>query len=140
MSLLVNRDHPHRYNVLGHFKLCSVLAGGVVFFGDTLLGLQAWGIALTLVGVIAYTHIKLDVRRGPCHCVYFYFAHRWIVLPGRKQGKGFASCRNLSGACIGPLKHFRCLTVTKRTVLLHGRRRPWSPCPVRAHRRYVCNF
>ncbi len=71
--------------MLGHFKLCSVLAGGVVFFGDTLLGPQVWGIALTLAGVIAYTHIKLDVRGGSnLFALRLFSTHNRICFTRRK--------------------------------------------------------
>jgi hypothetical protein len=49
------------YNVLGHFKLCTVLAGGFLIFQDNLNMQQAVGILLTLIGIFAYTHYKLKV-------------------------------------------------------------------------------
>ena len=50
--------------MLGHFKLCTVLAGGFIIFRDELNMQQAAGIFLTLIGIFAYTHYKLKVRCG----------------------------------------------------------------------------
>ena len=34
--MVIGKTSPVTYNVLGHFKLCSVLAGGFIFFHDPL--------------------------------------------------------------------------------------------------------
>ncbi|EGD77062.1 solute carrier family 35 member E3 [Salpingoeca rosetta] len=57
--LVIGKTSPITYNVLGHFKLCTVLAGGFIIFHDPLNASQSMGILLTLFGIFAYTHFKL---------------------------------------------------------------------------------
>lgn len=63
--LVIGKTSPVTYNVLGHFKLCSILVGGFVLFGDELNGGQAQGIALALVGIFVYTYFKLSEQAPP---------------------------------------------------------------------------
>lgn len=58
--LVIGKTSPVTYNVLGHFKLCLILFGGFVLLHEPLTGLQAFGIALTLGGIFAYTYLKLN--------------------------------------------------------------------------------
>eukprot|EP00055_Hartaetosiga_balthica_P012255 m.58868 g.58868 ORF g.58868 m.58868 type:complete len:319 (-) comp7885_c1_seq1:686-1642(-) len=67
MAILVNlsiffvigKTSPITYNVLGHFKLVTVIASGVFIFHEQLNIPQSVGIATTLVGIFAYTYFKL---------------------------------------------------------------------------------
>lgn len=58
--LVIGKTSPITYNVLGHFKLCTVIVGGFVFFNDPINGQQALGIMLALAGVVLYTHFKTE--------------------------------------------------------------------------------
>lgn len=58
--MVIGKTSPITYNVLGHFKLCTVLAGGFLIFHDPLNSMQGVGIVLTLSGVFIYTHLKLQ--------------------------------------------------------------------------------
>ena len=40
------------YNVVGHVKTVIILAGGVVFFGDTMPIKKAGGIAVAMIGIV----------------------------------------------------------------------------------------
>jgi hypothetical protein len=51
----------YSYNVLGHFKLCTVIVGGFLVFHDPLNINQGIGIAVALLGIFVYTHFKLQV-------------------------------------------------------------------------------
>lgn len=49
-----------RYNMVGHLKFCITLTGGVVLFHDPLSMNQLLGVVLTLLGIICYTHFKVQ--------------------------------------------------------------------------------
>ncbi|KAK3609270.1 hypothetical protein CHS0354_001870 [Potamilus streckersoni] len=57
---IIGNTSPVTYNVVGHLKFCLVLVGGFMLFQEKLNALQALGIAVTLTGVIAYTHFKMQ--------------------------------------------------------------------------------
>lgn len=63
--LVIGKTSPVTYNVLGHFKLCSVLGGGFLLFHDPVNSMQGLGIVLTLVGIFAYTHVSLKEAAAP---------------------------------------------------------------------------
>lgn len=65
--LFLNWTFYYSYNVLGHFKLCTILAGGFLLFNDPLNSQQAFGITVTLGGIFAYTHFKLKVTLRHMH-------------------------------------------------------------------------
>eukprot|EP00047_Mylnosiga_fluctuans_P020544 m.93456 g.93456 ORF g.93456 m.93456 type:complete len:323 (+) comp8538_c0_seq1:2133-3101(+) len=67
--VVIGRTSPITYNVLGHFKLCTVIAGGFLIFGDPLNRAQGMGIVLTLIGVFTYTHLKLNEPKAPAKTV-----------------------------------------------------------------------
>jgi solute carrier family 35 protein E3 len=56
--LVIGKTSPVTYNVLGHFKLTVILTMGFVVFGSTLDAKVLMGIAVTLSGVLWYTHLK----------------------------------------------------------------------------------
>eukprot|EP00042_Codosiga_hollandica_P023705 m.95489 g.95489 ORF g.95489 m.95489 type:complete len:220 (+) comp51291_c0_seq3:373-1032(+) len=58
--LVIGKTSAISYNVLGHFKLCTVLAGGFLLLGEPLNMRQGAGIAVALLGVFAYGHIQLQ--------------------------------------------------------------------------------
>lgn len=49
-----------RYNMVGHLKFCITLTGGVLIFHDPVSLNQMIGVALTLLGIICYTHFKVQ--------------------------------------------------------------------------------
>lgn len=57
--LVIGRTSPTTYNVVGHFKTTMVLAGGFLFFGDSLTARSFLGVVITLTGVIQYTQLKM---------------------------------------------------------------------------------
>jgi solute carrier family 35, member E3 len=51
--LVIGRTSPITYNVLGHFKLVFVLAGGILLFGGDANPKRLFGMGLTFAGVLA---------------------------------------------------------------------------------------
>ena len=49
-----------RYNMVGHLKFCITLTGGVLIFHDPISLNQMIGVVLTLLGIICYTHFKVQ--------------------------------------------------------------------------------
>ena len=58
--LVIGNTSPVSYNVLGHFKLCVIIASGFLLFGDSLTPKVALGVLITLVGIVYYTKLKLN--------------------------------------------------------------------------------
>lgn len=56
---IIGRTSPVTYNVVGHVKTVLVLIMGFVVFQYPVLWKNVTGIALTLAGVVLYTHFKL---------------------------------------------------------------------------------
>ncbi|XP_031573340.1 solute carrier family 35 member E3-like [Actinia tenebrosa] len=56
---IIGNTSPVTYNMVGHLKFCVTLLGGYFLFHDPLKMNQLIGIAITLSGIIAYTHFKL---------------------------------------------------------------------------------
>lgn len=55
------------YNMIGHMKTVSILVGGFVLFNDTLNLKQFFGIILTLIGLFAYTFVRMsEMNQLPC--------------------------------------------------------------------------
>jgi drug/metabolite transporter (DMT)-like permease len=53
--------------MIGHMKTVSILVGGFILFHDTLNFKQFLGILLTLVGLFAYTFVKMgEQNQLPC--------------------------------------------------------------------------
>ncbi|XP_033104062.1 solute carrier family 35 member E3-like isoform X2 [Anneissia japonica] len=57
---IIGNTSPVTYNMVGHFKFCSTLLGGYFIFRDPLHLNQTFGVAMTLFGIILYTHFKLE--------------------------------------------------------------------------------
>ncbi|XP_077325212.1 solute carrier family 35 member E3 [Lithobates pipiens] len=57
---IIGNTSPVTYNMFGHFKFCITLLGGYILFQDTLSLNQGFGILCTLLGILAYTHFKLN--------------------------------------------------------------------------------
>ncbi|KAG8431200.1 hypothetical protein GDO86_019260 [Hymenochirus boettgeri] len=57
---IIGNTSPVTYNMFGHFKFCITLLGGYVLFKDPLSLNQGLGIVCTLLGILAYTHIKMN--------------------------------------------------------------------------------
>jgi solute carrier family 35 protein E3 len=49
-----------RYNMMGHIKFCLTVLGGVLLFEDPFHVNQGVGIILTVLGVTAYAHVKVQ--------------------------------------------------------------------------------
>ena len=62
--LVIGRTSPVAYNVLGHFKLCVILLSGFLFFGEDANPTKIAGTVLTLIGVVAYTHLQQNLKSG----------------------------------------------------------------------------
>eukprot|EP00049_Salpingoeca_infusionum_P006446 m.107017 g.107017 ORF g.107017 m.107017 type:complete len:308 (+) comp13315_c0_seq7:299-1222(+) len=63
--LVIKSTSAITYNVLGHFKLCTVLAGGFVLFHDPINAMQGMGITITLFGIFFYSFFKLTEQQTP---------------------------------------------------------------------------
>ncbi|XP_078532737.1 solute carrier family 35 member E3 [Lissotriton helveticus] len=57
---IIGTTSPVTYNMFGHFKFCITLLGGYILFQDPLSLNQGLGISCTLLGILAYTHFKLQ--------------------------------------------------------------------------------
>lgn len=62
--LVIGATSSLTYNVVGHVKTVIILAGGVVFFGDTMSQNKLGGIMVAMGGIIWYTQIKLQEARS----------------------------------------------------------------------------
>jgi solute carrier family 35 protein E3 len=62
--LVIGRTSPVAYNVLGHLKLCVILITGFLIFNEDTNTIKIFGTALTLCGVIAYTHYQQTIKSG----------------------------------------------------------------------------
>ncbi|XP_073507870.1 solute carrier family 35 member E3 [Phyllobates terribilis] len=56
---IIGNTSPVTYNMFGHFKFCITLLGGYILFQDPLSLNQGLGIICTMLGILAYTHLKL---------------------------------------------------------------------------------
>ncbi|XP_014675396.1 PREDICTED: solute carrier family 35 member E3-like [Priapulus caudatus] len=62
---IIGNTSPVTYNMIGHFKFSSILVGGFLLYGDSIRISQGFGIALTLLGILLYTHYKMvEARTG----------------------------------------------------------------------------
>eukprot|EP00062_Callorhinchus_milii_P019187 gi/632973445/ref/XP_007903158.1/ PREDICTED: solute carrier family 35 member E3 [Callorhinchus milii] len=57
---IIGNTSPVTYNMFGHFKFCITLLGGYFLFKDPLSINQGLGILCTLLGILTYTHFKLQ--------------------------------------------------------------------------------
>ena len=62
--LVIGRTSPITYNVLGHFKLCVVLVGGVLLFNGDTNTKRMMGMAITFFGVVVYTTLKQRISES----------------------------------------------------------------------------
>jgi len=62
--LVIGATSSLTYNVVGHIKTIIILAGGVIFFGDTMSGKKSCGILFAMGGIIWYSWIKLSETRS----------------------------------------------------------------------------
>ena len=60
--LVVGQTSPISYNVLGHCKLIIILTFGILYFGEECSVARAIGMVLAVVGIMAYTHLKLYMQ------------------------------------------------------------------------------
>jgi solute carrier family 35, member E3 len=61
--LVIGNTSPLTYAVAGHLKTIVIICGGVLIFGDHVARVKLLGIIMALVGVIAYTAVRLAGRR-----------------------------------------------------------------------------
>lgn len=54
LFLVIGRTSPVSYNVLGHTKLCVILLGGYLLFGDAASPKNLVGVACALIGIFWY--------------------------------------------------------------------------------------
>ena len=47
------------FNIVGHLKTVTILAGGCLLFGDTLSLSTVAGIVISLIGIMLYSHIQM---------------------------------------------------------------------------------
>jgi len=57
--LIIGRSSPISYNVLGHAKLCTILLSSAFLFAEEMSQERYIGVFLALIGIFAYTHIKI---------------------------------------------------------------------------------
>lgn len=62
--LVIGATSSLTYNVVGHVKTVLILTGGVVFFGDVMPAKKMAGIAVAMVGIVWYSHIKLSEAKA----------------------------------------------------------------------------
>lgn len=60
--LMIGATSALTYNIVGHLKTITILAMGVLVFGDSVSEKKVLGIAMALGGVIWYSKIKLDLQ------------------------------------------------------------------------------
>jgi len=60
--LVISSTSPVSYNVLGHGKLCVILASGFLLFGDSFSFKIFLGVVTTFGGVVYYTNLKLQAQ------------------------------------------------------------------------------
>ena len=60
--LVISSTSPVSYNVLGHGKLCVILASGFLLFGDSFSFKIFLGVVTTFGGVVYYTNLKLQTQ------------------------------------------------------------------------------
>lgn len=57
-AMLLAKTSAVTFQVLGHVKTVLVFALGVLFFDSSMNAQQFAGIAVAMLGVVAYTHLK----------------------------------------------------------------------------------
>ncbi|XP_076813760.1 solute carrier family 35 member E3-like [Clavelina lepadiformis] len=57
---IIGNTSPVTYNMFGHFKFCVTLLGGYLIFKDPIQFNQLMGVLITLLGIMSYTHLKLQ--------------------------------------------------------------------------------
>jgi solute carrier family 35 protein E3 len=62
--MVIGRTSPVTYNVLGHAKTAVIIASDFLFFGRPKDVRNMAGVVLTMVGVVWYTHLKLQDQRA----------------------------------------------------------------------------
>lgn len=62
--LVIGATSSLTYNVVGHVKTIIILAGGVIFFGDSIGKKKLGGIMVAMGGIIWYSQIKLEEARN----------------------------------------------------------------------------
>ncbi|XP_035672310.1 solute carrier family 35 member E3-like [Branchiostoma floridae] len=60
---IIGNTSPVTYNVIGHLKFCITIMGGFLIFREPVTTNQCVGIALTLAGIMAYTHFKTTEKQ-----------------------------------------------------------------------------
>lgn len=58
--LVITGSSPVSYNVLGHGKLCVILISGYTLFGESYHATNIAGVAIAVMGIVWYTHLKLS--------------------------------------------------------------------------------
>ncbi|KAK4535733.1 hypothetical protein CDCA_CDCA06G1758 [Cyanidium caldarium] len=61
--LVIGKTSPVTYNVLGHAKTAVIITSDFLFFGRPANFQNAFGVVLTMLGVMWYTHLKLQKQR-----------------------------------------------------------------------------
>jgi solute carrier family 35, member E3 len=61
--LVIGATSSLTYNIVGHVKTVIILAGGVMFFGDSMPLAKAGGIMVCMMGIVWYSNIKLKEAR-----------------------------------------------------------------------------
>ncbi|KAL3132226.1 hypothetical protein ABBQ32_008815 [Trebouxia sp. C0010 RCD-2024] len=56
--LVIGATSSLTYNIVGHFKTVTILAGGCLIFGDTMSVSKVSGVALAMVGIAWYSHVQ----------------------------------------------------------------------------------
>jgi solute carrier family 35 protein E3 len=58
--LVIGATSSLTYNIVGHLKTVTILAGGCLFFGDDMSLKKLAGISVAMVGIIWYSHMQLQ--------------------------------------------------------------------------------
>jgi solute carrier family 35 protein E3 len=62
--MVIGRTSPVTYNVLGHAKTAVIISSDFLFFGRPRDLRNFAGVLLTMIGVVWYTHLKLEDQRS----------------------------------------------------------------------------
>jgi solute carrier family 35 protein E3 len=57
--LFIGASSPLTYSVVGHLKTVFIMAGGFMFFGDSLSGIKLVGLGLAMLGIVSYSNAQM---------------------------------------------------------------------------------
>ena len=61
--LVIGATSSLTFNVVGHLKTVTILAGGCILIGDTMTLTGLMGVTIALAGISWYSHVQLTAAR-----------------------------------------------------------------------------